>query len=409
MVCGFVLVLVLLLLLQLLLLLLLRCCVAVAEPSRVVATEMRMTMWLLRSIVLRLEVLTEPSETGLLGLQLGAWGLGTFGAGVAVVMVSLSRRCCRRRGRRRQPKSQSRERLALWRNCLSSTKVRPGPGCRCLLMLALVLVVLIRGPGPAWAGPRVSPDWKCNKTADATGICDDHRRVTSQKKKEEMRKRRDGMRSPAIGGWPTAKNLEGESKVEGEPKPTQGRDGSCGLFEVVVVAVGRIPVEVEVQDETGKGQVGGRKRGGERERCGCRCSLEKRAASSSECICRCFCYSCCCYLLLAAPACACVLAVPIRVISTATPCSHPPSRDATARQQGQGTSCGVQLQSMMERPPCHCYGYLLPAGAAAAAACRELENVGGQGYPSVGLASWRYLLWYSAFSGFSRPHFTLPQ
>lgn len=44
----------------------------------------------------------------------------------------------------------------------------------------------------------------------------------------------------------------------------------------------------------------------------------------------------------------------------------------------------------------------LPA-TRAAAACRELENVGAQGYPSVTLASWRYLLWYSAFSGFSGP------
>lgn len=49
----------------------------------------------------------------------------------------------------------------------------------------------------------------------------------------------------------------------------------------------------------------------------------------------------------------------------------------------------------------------LPA-TRAAAACRELENVGAQGYPSVTLASWRYLLWYSAFSGFCRPHFALP-
>lgn len=63
-------------------------------------------------------------------------------------------------------------------------------------MLALVLVV----------GPRVSPVyWKCNKTAGATGICDDHRRVTSQKKKkgqrkEETRGRGDGMGGPAIGG-----------------------------------------------------------------------------------------------------------------------------------------------------------------------------------------------------------------
>lgn len=50
----------------------------------------------------------------------------------------------------------------------------------------------------------------------------------------------------------------------------------------------------------------------------------------------------------------------------------------------------------------------LPA-TPAAAACRELENVGAQGYPSVALASWRYLLWYSAFSGFSRAHFALPK
>lgn len=50
----------------------------------------------------------------------------------------------------------------------------------------------------------------------------------------------------------------------------------------------------------------------------------------------------------------------------------------------------------------------LPAAPAAAAAYRELENVGAQGYPSVALASWRYMLWYSAFSGFSRPRLALP-
>lgn len=118
-------------------------------------------------------------------------------------------------------------------------------------------------------------------------------------------------------------------------------------------------------------------------------------------------------LLLLHPAagCACVLLVPIRVISTA---SHPPSRDATARQHGsQGSSQMAKLRCTTAindgASSMSLSRLLLPAGPAAAAACRELENVGAQGYPSVGLASWRYLLWYSAFSGFPRPHFTLPQ
>lgn len=93
---------------------------------------------------------------------------------------------------------------------------------------------------------------------------------------------------------------------------------------------------------------------------------------------------------------------------------HPPSRDATARQHGsQGSSQMAKLRCTTAindgASSMSLLRLLLPAGPAAAAACRELENVGAQGYPSVGLASWRYLLWYSAFSGFPRPHFTLPQ
>lgn len=94
-------------------------------------------------------------------------------------------------------------------------------------MLALVLVVLIRGPGPAWAGPRVSPDWKCNKTADATGICDDHRRVTSQKKRgnaETWRREEE----------PSYRRMADHKKWEGEGQSRANQNQPKGEMEVVV-------------------------------------------------------------------------------------------------------------------------------------------------------------------------------
>lgn len=81
---------------------------------------------------------------------------------------------------------------------------------------------------------------------------------------------------------------------------------------------------------------------------------------------------------------------------------RPDSKARAARRP----SCGVQTTRMS------CSMSLLPSplpATRAAAACRELENVGAQGYPSVALASWRYLLWYSAFSGFSGPRLALPK
>lgn len=49
---------------------------------------------------------------------------------------------------------------------------------------------------------------------------------------------------------------------------------------------------------------------------------------------------------------------------------------------------------------------LLLLAAAVTVTCRELENVGAQGYPRPPSSpSWRYLVWYAAFSGF----FTFPR
>lgn len=143
-----------------------------AEPSRVVAAmEMTMTRcyYGLPECVLRLEALAERVRRDCWACSLGLWNLGEQSGcrdGRKPSTVSSS-----------QPKSQSRA-------------ASPKPGCRCLLMLALVLVVLMGGPGPAWAGPRVSPGWNYNKTAGATGICDDRRRVTSHKKKRKRGMRR---------------------------------------------------------------------------------------------------------------------------------------------------------------------------------------------------------------------------
>lgn len=173
--------------------------------------------------MLRLEVWTEPSETGLLGLQLGAWNLG---AKWLSCDGSMSRTLNHMMSTSRSKVKKSKQRAAspVEESFVEHQELDPKPGRRCLLMLALVLARCAnRGPGPAWAGPRVSPDWKCNKTAGATGICDDHPRVTSQKKRKRGDEG-DQTGSPAVGGWPTTKT-GGRSLGR-----TQGRDQSRGSW-----------------------------------------------------------------------------------------------------------------------------------------------------------------------------------
>jgi len=112
-----------------------------------------------------------------------------------------------------------------------------------------------------------------------------------------------------------------------------------------------------------------------------------------RCVCYCFCYCCCSALV-------CFL-VPIRVISRATPAFASPYRDeeCDGKQHagpGAGPSCGVR-----QSPLLLLLVLLLPA-AAAARSQGSLKTWERKDIPARALASWPYLLWYSAFSGFSR-------
>lgn len=251
-------------------------------------------------------------------------------------------------------------------------------------MLALVLVVLIRGPGPAWAGPRVSPDWKCNKTADATGICDDHRRVTSQKKRgnaETWRREEE----------PSYRRMADHKKWEGESKSRANQNQPKGEMEVVVWSRWWWWRWAESQSKLRFKMRRGRARweegrgGGERQmqmqmqfwkeqlrhrNVSVAASATRAAAAAA---------TSCCWLRL------CVAGANQGDIDS----FHPPPEmrrpdSMAARAAARWASCGVRLQSMMERPPCHCYGYcyllvLLPPPPAGSLKTWERKDIPASG------------------------------